>query len=170
MKKLIYIALAVVLLAGCRSSREAARTGADRQGGAADSAAQEPQREYSVVNFTATVQGISANGQMRLAQDSAIWVSVTKLLEVGRALATVDSVWVSAPVFGIYFAGNYRDLSKRVGRTVTFAELQQIATSPDAEQRIVRLATELGFDANVAITGRRRAERLTFPFRKTNGS
>ena len=55
MKKLIYIALAVVLLAGCRSSREAARTGADRQGGAADSAAQEPQREYSVVNFTATV-------------------------------------------------------------------------------------------------------------------
>ena len=154
--------ISVLVFTGCRSTRQAASTSVVADSGTPT----EVRREYSVLNFSATVAGISANGQVRMAQDSAIWVSVSKLIELGRAMATVDSVWVSAPMMDVRFAGNYDDLSRKIGRKVSFEELQQMALSPDAEQRIARLANDMGYEATVSIKQRRRVDHLIFPFPK----
>lgn len=158
------LTLAVLTLGGCRSSRETVAPA----GPTTDTVTpvRMPQREYTVANFTASVAGITASGQMRIAQDSALWVSVSKLMEIGRAMATVDSVWVTAPMAGIRFAGTYVELSKRIGRTVSYDELQTIATSDDAAERMVRLARELGFDASVSFKRSQQVEHLTFPYKK----
>lgn len=123
-------------------------------------------RTLTVVNFTAVVEGTSVNGQMRMASDSVIWMSMTKIVELGRAMATPDSVWVSVPLAGKYFAGNYTDLERYTKRPVGFDALQQIAVADDAEAQIEALARQMGFEAKVRITRRQQVQRLTFPFTK----
>lgn len=164
-KYIICIALAALtVMTGCRSARHTATTPPPAEVGAADEAMPEPMRE--VVGFSATVEGVGVSGQLRMVQDSALWLSVSKLIEVGRGLATADSVWISAPLMDVYFAGTYADLSRKAGRTITFAELQRMATSDNAETELSRLAAQLGFDATIRITSRRRVESLSLPFRK----
>ena len=158
---MLALAATVLLLGGCRSMRQGTTT-VPPDDGMVPSA----QREYSVANFSATVEGMTASGQLRLAADSVVWVSVNKVVELGRAVATVDSVWASAPMAGIHFAGTYDELSRLAGRTVTFAELQEIASADNAEERIAALAREMGFEAAVKIRSRRRVEQLAFPYNK----
>ena len=134
----ILVIVAVALLAvGCRSTRQAATAPVEV------AAPQTPQRQLSVITFTAIVEGISASGQMRVAEDSVLWISVNKLIELGRAMATPDSVWV-----------------------ITFDEMQTMAMADDGGEQISQLAASLGFNATVYITGRRKVDRLTFPFKK----
>lgn len=162
---------AMLFAAGCRSSRQAAtapNAGAAAPGQAATPGAEAAPaaKERTVTNFDATFEGVGMNGQLRIVQDSALWVSVTKLIEVGRGLATRDSVWISAPILDVRFAGTYADLSRKAGRTLTFDKLQQMALSDNAEQELQRLAAELGFNAKVRITSRRKVDRLGVPFKK----
>ena len=148
---LLILGLALVATLGaCCSSRQAA----------------ESTPRDSVVGFTATLEGVETVGQLRIAEDSILWVTVTKLVELGRAMATPDSVWLNAPAFGHSFAGTYPELSRMVGRRITFDMLHEIALADDAEARLARLAAELGVNASVSITSRKRVDRLTFPFRK----
>lgn len=156
---LLFVMFAMTL-AGCRSTRHAVVAPELEP-------APEPQLlERTVVGFSASVDGIDVNGQLRMVQDSALWLSVSKLIELGRGLATTDSVWVSAPMMDVSFAGTYVDLSRRVGRTITFDALQRMALADDAEAQLTRLATELGFNATVRITSRRKVDSLSLPFRK----
>lgn len=164
MKRYSYILViaAVALLAvGCRSTRQAATTAPVEV--AAPAA---PQRQLSVITFTAIVEGISASGQMRVAEDSVLWVSVNKLIELGRAKATKDSVWVTTTFGDHHFAGSYDDLQRLTKRRITFDEMQAMAMAEDGGEQISRLAASLGFNATVYITGRRKVDRLTFPFKK----
>lgn len=158
---------AMLTLAGCRSSRHAA-TGERPAATGTDTTetVETPKTERTVTNFDATFEGVSLNGQLRIVEDSALWVSISKLVEVGRGLATQDSVWISAPLMDVYFAGTYTDLSRKAGRTLTFDKLQQMALSDNAEQELRRLAAALGFDATVRITSRRKVDRLSLPYRK----
>lgn len=164
------LCIAALLAGGCRSTRDSASTAETTAPAGATATAPDatptPTPRYTVINFNATVEGISANGQLRMAPDSVIWVSVNKLVELGRAMATHDSVWVNAPLFDRRFAGTYADLRKATGHNVTFEKLQAIATSDDAERRIAELAAQLGFGATVSITERRTTESLRFPFKK----
>ena len=161
---LLILGLALVATLGaCCSSRQAAES-TPRDTVAEPAPA--PQRNYSVVGFTATLEGVETVGQLRIAEDSILWVTVTKLVELGRAMATPDSVWLNAPAFGHSFAGTYPELSRMVGRRITFDMLHEIALADDAEARLARLAAELGVNASVSITSRKRVDRLTFPFRK----
>lgn len=160
--RLLAVTAAVLLLASCHGSKEVAMPEpAPRQ---ADTPVE--QHEKSVMNFSATVEGIGVTGQLRMARDSIIWVSVNKLVELGRAMATPDSVWVNAPLLDKHFAGSYADLSRRAKRTVTFETLQEIATADNAEELITTLANSLGINATVRLAQRRRVERTTFPFVK----
>lgn len=172
---IIILCVAALLMGGCRSSRRAATPSGDAAPATAtETPAQDatpdatplPSTRYTIINFNATVEGVSANGQMRMAQDSVIWVSVNKFVELGRAMATRDSVWVNAPLFDRRFAGTYADLKRETGHDVTFEKLQAIATSDDAEQQLAKLAKRLGIGATVAITERRTADVLRFPFKK----
>lgn len=162
LRPLLTVLAAMLLLASCHSTKEVALPEPTPH----QPAPPVVQHEKSVMNFTATVEGIGVNGQMRMAYDSVIWVSVTKLVELGRAMATPDSVWVNAPLLDKHFKGDYADLSRRAKRTVTFETLQEIATSDNAEELIVALANSLGINATVRLNQRRRVERISFPFVK----
>lgn len=187
MKRLPILLLTTVclLLASCRGTQPSAGAGASTPSdtlatadpaatGAAQGTARPatpdatpvPTRQYTVINFNATVEGISASGQLRMATDSVMWISVSKFIELGRALATPDSVWFSAPLLNRYFAGTYDDLSKHTKQAISFEMLQAIAASDNAEERLVWLAERMGLGATVSITARRQADSLTFPFRK----
>lgn len=160
--RLLTVAAAILLLASCHGTKEVAMPEpAPRQ-----TDAPVVQHEKSVMNFTATVEGINVSGQLRMAHDSVIWVSVNKLVELGRAMATPDSVWVNAPLLDKHFAGNYADLSRRAKHTVTFETLQEIATADNAEKLITALANSLGISATVRLAQRRRVDRISFPFVK----
>ena len=148
-----------LLLASCCSSREGATT--RRQ-----EARRQEARRYEVLTLTATVEGITVSGQVRIAHDSIIWASANKIVEVGRALATRDSVWVRSTWTGLDVATDYAGVEKAIGQRVTFDMLQGILESGDAERRIAELARRLGYQATVKITRRERVERLTFPYNK----
>ena len=168
--RLRYIALillGVVLLTGCRATKKVTPSPAP----VAEPVVEEtpvatPKRTYTVMQFTGEVEGISVAGQLRMAEDSVMWLSVNKIIEVGRAMATPDSLWLRVPLMNRNDAMDYAGLKRITGKTVTFDELQQIATAPDAEERIRHLAASLGFSADITITARRTVERLTFPFAK----
>lgn len=168
----LILATACLLLAGCRSTRHTAVTEdtAVRQSTPDEhpmpDATTTQKREYTVINFDATVEGISASGQMRMAKDSVIWICVNKFIELGRAMATTDSVWISAPLLDRYFAGSYDDLRRLTKQDVSFEMMQAIADSDDPGEQLARLAASMGYGAKVNITSRRKAERLKFPFRK----
>lgn len=157
---ILVIAAVALLAVGCRSTRQAATAPVEV------AAPQAPQRQLSVITFTAIVEGISASGQMRVAEDSVLWVSVNKLIELGRAKATKDSVWVTTTFGDHHFAGSYDDLQRLTKRRITFDEMQAMAMADDGGEQISRLAASLGFNATVYITGRRKVDRLTFPFKK----
>ena len=99
-----------------------------------------------------------------------MWVTVNKLVELGRALATTDSVWVSAPMMEVNFSGTYEDLSRKAGRKLTYEMLQTLATSPNAEAELTRLAAELGFTAEVHFGERREVSHVSMPYRKPTKS
>lgn len=169
--RILPVVLLMALLAvGCRSTRHSARTDNPEKPEVAVSSespetpAPIEKRQLTMQNFTATVDGVSVNGQLRMAEDSVIWVTVSKIIELGRAKATADSVWVNVPLAGRSFAGTYREASSLAKREVSFAQLQSIATAPDAEQQIEALAATLGLEAKVRLGRRQVVEQLAFPF------
>jgi len=164
-KGTLLILLLPLLFASCHSSRKVTRDNAEEKAVEVP-APQAPKRTYTVMNFEGSVEGISVNGQLRIAEDSAMWVSVIKLIEVGRAMCTPDSLWLSAPLLGHDDAIDYAGLQRMTGVKTTYDELQQTAMASDAEERIARIAQQLGFTAKVHITQRRQVEHLTFPYTK----
>lgn len=128
--------------------------------------AETPKRNYTVLTFEGVVEGMSVNGQLRVAEDSAMWVSVTKLIEMGRAMCTPDSLWLHAPLLGHDDAMDYTSLRRRTGVDITYDEMQQCVLAPDAEERVANLARRLGFAARIRITQRRQPDHLTFPYTK----
>lgn len=125
-----------------------------------------PHRTYTVVPFTAEVDGMAVSGQLRMAEDSVMWLSVNKFIEVARALATADSLFLHAPMLGYDGAMDYPTLQRHTGVKTSLREMQQMALAPDAEQRIAELAAKLGFNAKVQIGQRRQVQQLNFPYAK----
>lgn len=159
---LLFFAIALLAVAACRSQRDTAAT-PDTPGTPATPTAE---ARYTVISFTGTVDGISVNGQVRLAKDSVIWCSVTKLLEVGRAMATPDSVWVRSSLLGVNEAGTFSQAQRKAKTNLTFSQIQELLMSDDAEQRLAEMSSTLGHPATVRITRRQQVDRLSFPFNK----
>ena len=89
----IILLAAAMLLASCHSTKEV--TLPPPPPSPRTDAAPAMPCEKTVTNFTASVDGMSVNGQLRMANDSVMWLSITKIIELGRALATPDSVWTT---------------------------------------------------------------------------
>lgn len=163
------LALALLLLAGgCRSHKEAARnTPADSNRHTPptvvtpETPAYTP--HYRTANFTCTAMGYSANGQLRMLEDSVIWFSATKIIELGRAKATPDSVIAYVKIAGRYFAGTYDDLFNRFHYRTSFAELQAILNAQDAEKQIAALAKKFNITATVKLQPWKDVATTTFP-------
>lgn len=167
-RRYIWLMAGAMLMAGCHVSRKAAEPAPAAPVPAEEPTAptQEPRRTYTVMNFTGEAEGITVAGQLRVAEDSAMWVSLTKIIEVGRAMATRDSLFLRAPMLGYDVATDYAALSRRLKRKVTYDDLQAIALSDNAEEQIGRLSEQMGFKVAVHFIRRRQVESLTFPFPK----
>ena len=164
------LTLALLILAGgCRSHKEAARNTPKN-----DSTRHAPSTEvvpetpvytprYHTANFTCSAMGYSANGQLRMQEDSVIWVSATKIIELGRAKATPDSVIAFVKIAGRYFSGTYDDLYKRFHYRTSFAELQSIIKADDAEKQIAALAKKFNITATVKLEPWKEVDSTTFP-------
>lgn len=142
----------VAVATGCRSTEKASKSSV--------------QREYLSMNISGEADGVSFTGQVRMAKDSVIWCSLSKFIELGRAMATRDSVWVQVPMLGRREAGDYATVKQRTGVGMTFGELQAILLSDKAEEEIQRLAQRMGHSVTVRIKSRQRVDKLTFPFNK----
>ena len=151
------LGLMALVATGCRSTRPAA---------VPTPVATPVVHDYTVMTFNGIVEGMSVSGQVRMERGKVIWCSVSKLIELGRAMATPDSVWVRVPMMGLTQDGDYRDVERLTGRRITFGDLEEILASADAEQRIAALGKELGYTVNLKITRREKVDKLTFPFNK----
>ena len=166
----IIVLLAVVLLVGCHGTKQAVPTTVPETPAITENQetpdTQVPRRTYTVLNFTGEAEGLSVNGQLRVAQDSAIWIAVYKYLEVARGLATPDSLWLRSSLLSIDKALDYKDLRQYLHRRFTYSDLQEMVLADDADERISQLARQLGINATVHITRRQQVSSLTFPYNK----
>ena len=162
----LVLALLALTATGCRIQREATRTQpATPTAGTATDPANPPAYvpKYYTAKFTCTTQGITANGQLRMQPDSVLWAYASKVIELGRARLTPDSVVVYAKVTNSCFRGTYADLYRRLGYRTSFDEVVKMATADDAEQQIASLLRSLNVDATVSLEPWQQTERLTFP-------
>ena len=77
-------------------------------------------------NFTCSTDDFSISGQVRLKKDSVLWLSASKIIELGRAKFTKDSVFLYAKIASRYFHGTYKELEQVVGISTDFATIQAI--------------------------------------------
>lgn len=75
-------------------------------------------------NFSCSIEGISVNGQIRVIHDSCIWISVNKIIEVGRVMITPTRVSGYAKILGKYFDGTYEEIRSRWGVDIDYATLE----------------------------------------------
>ena len=171
-KRLSITALVVALLAlsmtGCRSHRDAARSNptATPAGTVTPVTPDAPPAyvpKYYTTNFTCTTQGITAKGQLRLQPDSVLWASASKIIELGRARLTRDSVVVYAKVANSCFRGTYVDLYRRFHYRTSFDEVVKMVTADDAQPQIANLLMSMNIDATVAMEPWQQSSALTFP-------
>lgn len=154
-----------LLMTGCHGSRRTAQRPIPATS-AEETSTILQHRTYTVIAFTGEAGGLSVAGQLRVAQDSVMWLSVNKIFEVGRAMATQDSLFLRAPLLGYDIVTTYPDLHQRLKRDINYTDLQTVALSDNAEEQIAALAMQLGFDIKVHITERRQVDHLNFPYPK----
>lgn len=156
LRRILPLAIAALLTAAaCHSTRQVADTPAPVQ----------PQRARVChsANFSCAVDGNTFNGQLRLAEDSLLWVTASKIIELGRAVATPDSVIVYAKVISRCYRGTYDDLYRRFHYRTSFAELQALVTAPDADAQLQDLARHFGVTAQIHILPWRETKEASFP-------
>ncbi len=158
---------AVLVLAGCRSHREATRPPLPPPTDSVEATVQEAEPPAAppcrIARIYATVQGTRVDGQLRMQPDSVIWVCATKVIELGRAMCTPDSVVVYAKVAGRCFRGSYLDVYRRFGWRTDFATLQRMVTDPQAEKELAAIARRFNIEASVHIDDWKEVEKTTFP-------
>ena len=141
-KSIILIAITLIAITGCRSHKQLQRGAV----AASDSTAIADKREtsepkpimldtilnstyrYYTTNFSCTVRGVSVNGQIRMVSDSIIWISVSKVVELGRAIATPTGVKGYSKLMNKYYDGSYADLRTRWGIDADFATIEALLT------------------------------------------
>lgn len=125
MKKYLIIVLAITcsLLTGCRSTKPAAEKPTSKP---STTEVAKPKVEYYSATVEGSYEGISVSGLVRMEKDKIIWVSLSKFIELGRAVATPDSVHAYVKILNSAFHGTYADLEKKCGIHTDFATLQKI--------------------------------------------
>lgn len=94
---------------------------------------------YFTANFTVEAQGIRADGVLRMKRDSLIWLSVNKIVELGRAEFTPDSLFGYLKVGNKFVACSYADLHKRLGIDIDFRALQRILLGKGSNCHVVQV-------------------------------
>ncbi len=83
--------------------------------------------QYSA-NFSCTIDDVRVNGQIRMVYDSIIWVSISKIVELGRVVLTPTHAQGYVNIANKYFDGDYYDIAKKWGIEIDFGTLQALLT------------------------------------------
>lgn len=116
---ILCLILAITLLAGCRSPKQTPTKPTP------------PQPECNCgyrwleTTFSTTVSGVSVTGIIRTSCDSVIWVSVNKVIEMGRMKLTPDSATVFVKILNKAYRGTYNDLYRQTKYRTSFDEIQK---------------------------------------------
>ncbi len=84
--------------------------------------------KYYSANFSCEVDGITVNGQIRIVHDSAIWISLNKIIEVGRVLITPTRVQGYVKLMNKYIDDDYATLAQQWGVDADYATLEALLT------------------------------------------
>lgn len=79
-------------------------------------------------NYSCTVDGVNVNGQIRIEHDSIIWISINKIIEVGRIMLTPTHVKAYVRIANKYYDGDYATLSRRFGIDIDYYTLEALLT------------------------------------------
>lgn len=159
----ILILFGLVAATGCRSAKEAAKKERQDPETSASAPTRPISRNYSTTNLTCEIKGSVINGQLRMLQDSIIWATANKFIELGRAKLTPDSVVIYLKVANRCFRGDYQDLFKRIGIRTSFAEIQEMITAEDADNQINAMVRRMNIGAQVHLQGWAPVPSTTFP-------
>lgn len=178
-KRIILPLLCIVLLvAGCRSHSKITKPSPKPITQEQTQQQQEPQPpveevkpncpfEYLSGNFDCEVADFNVKGQLRMQCDSVIWVTGTKLIELGRAKCTPDSVFIYVKLRNLYYKGTYADIKKKIGYETDFATLQQMVCDAYLSEKKQLALTVKSRVYSGRITAKFRkmdtTEKLTFP-------
>jgi len=106
-------------------------------------------------NFQCTFQGIRLTGMLRMQEDSIIWLSISKIVELGRARLTPDSILVYARATQQYYKGDYASLHKVTGYRIDYGRLQPVFLDAYRERRR---------DVDIVVEHERRQDTLHLEF------
>lgn len=121
---LLVLTVAALLWGGCRHSRDLGNNPL-----AADSTQTTnipTKRACFSANFQCEIYNMELNGMLRMMEDSVIWASVSKVVELGRMRLTPDSAHVYARLTQQYYRGDYATLNARSGYKIDFKTIQDI--------------------------------------------
>jgi hypothetical protein len=157
----LWLLAAALLAAGCISHKGAARP----ETPAVTPPTTDASPSYYTANFTCSAEGMTANGQLRMQTDSIIWLSASKVIELGRARFTHDSVIIHAKITGQCVRGDYNDLYRRFNFRTDFDQLAKTLTAPapQAEKQLADIAQLLGIEATFTLQPWQKVDKLTFP-------
>lgn len=174
-KILFLTLLSSILFVGChkRDAVESLKGEAVQQVIDANVSDTVPQFHYMTATFTCEALGVKANGLLRMAADSIIWVSVSKVVDLGRAKFTPDSVWVYVPLRNMYYSCPYSYIKERFDVTVDFQMLQSMAVekAEAGNKFTIPVRTSiLNEDVKFSIGKVGNPEQLSFPFSIPSGA
>lgn len=117
------------------------------------------------------------SGQLRMAKDSIVWLSVTATMgiEVLRAKVSNDSVWVINRLEKTYLAEPLDSLSAKVGMPLSLPLVQTLLLNnnesvPPVENQMVQLKTFVmgNMAAKIRYKNVKLDEKTTFPLKITD--
>jgi len=132
------------------------------------------------VDIDAEGNGMAFNdlsGQLRIAKDSIVWLSVTAPMgvEVIRAKCSNDSVWVLNRMEKTYLAESLDDVSAKLGMPLSLPLLQTLLLDnneglPPVENQMVQLKTFVrgNMTAKIRYKNVKLDEKTTFPLKITD--
>ena len=108
------------------------------------------------LNFSTQVMDIGVSGQIRMQKDKVIWMSISKLIELGRLKLTPDSAYVVIKMKNQAFAGTYEQFQKQFGIALNFDIAQAVILGNDI---LSYSTTNQEITENTKTTGIKYAER-----------
>ncbi len=93
--------------------------------------------EYFSTHFTAEVGQNSVDGTLRIARDSVIWISASKMIELFRAKMTPDSLFAVVRVANRYLACGIDELCSSLGADIDFATVQNVLLGKGSRKNLL---------------------------------
>lgn len=136
MKKIVIVALGVMLLASCRSSKKMAKEETDVVSSKVETVEQKKAPKHTEISSKVRVKIIadgkdmSTNGQLKMRWNDVIQISLVDpllgMMEVGKMEISQDSVLIIDRVNKRYISETYNKLSALAGVSITFESVQDL--------------------------------------------